>query len=340
MDGQGGGFGRGGGEAARSDDELVGEACAGTVAPMATGKVDIVFVIDHSASMREEMVQVRANVNRFAERMADAGLDYRVVFIVPKETNPRFDGICVPPPLGRGDCGDNPPRFFHLDQEVGSWNALELILSTYDGASSKRTWKEHARADATKVFVIVSDDESRMMAQDFDRSIRAKLPEGMFGTSSTRNYVVHGIVSKPSGAKAPTSATCATAAGTSIEYQRLALLTGGLIEEVCQTDYSTVLDALAQGIANKVSCELTYPKSATADPTRLFVRLTPDRGATATLTQVTDVSKCDSVEDGWYYDDPTAPSKIILCASACSAANETSGSKVEAIVGCKAPAPR
>ena len=115
MDGQGGGFGRGGGEAARSDDELVGEACAGTVAPMATGKVDIVFVIDHSASMREEMVQVRANVNRFAERMADAGLDYRVVFMTcgTALSMPARSSRSLPNPfvgLPTHGCGRSTPR--------------------------------------------------------------------------------------------------------------------------------------------------------------------------------------------------------------------------------------
>jgi hypothetical protein len=46
------------------------------------------------------------------------------------------------------------------------------------------------------------------------------------------------------------------------------------------------------------------------------------------------------VDDGWYYDDADSPTKIILCPTACSAANATKNSKLEAVVGCKTPAPR
>jgi hypothetical protein len=334
----GGGFAAG--SAPEPEDGFVGDGCTGTVAPMESGKVDIVFVIDNSASMHEELVQIRENVNRFADRMTSAGLDFRVVFIVPKATNPRYSGICVPPPLGRADCGDNPPTFFHVDQNVGSWSSLDLILSTYDGASSPVTWKQYVRLDATKVFVVVTDDESWTSAESFDRSLRAKPPAGMFGTAQSRNYVFHSIVSKPASAKAPTTARCGTAAGTSVQYQKLSLLTGGIIEEVCKTDYTAVLDVLANGIADKVTCELAYPKSEATDPTKVVVRLTLEGSEATDLTRVTEASKCSQVDDGWYYDDPESPTKIVLCPSTCTTANETRGSRLESVVGCTAPPPR
>jgi hypothetical protein len=162
----------------------------------------------------------------------------------------------------------------------------------------------------------------------------------MFGTAAKRSYIFHGIISKPAGAAAPSSEVCDTAAGTSLEYQKLAMLTGGLMDEVCKTDYSAVLDNIAKGIVAKVGCELAYPSAETADPAKLVVRLTPAGAAARNLTQVTDVSKCASVADGWYYDDPAKPTKIVMCPTTCAAANLGSGAKLEALVGCKGEAPK
>jgi hypothetical protein len=341
------GFGSSGGTPAGGD---IGEACAASVAPYEmTKRVDIVFVVDHSASMHDEMAQIRDNVNRFAERIDEHGLDARVVFVVPKDSNLRYAGICVPPPLGAADCGDNPPRFFHVDQPVGSRNALELILATYEhasvdflgnGGSGGPGWKIRLREDAIKVFVVVTDDESRMSAAAFDKALLAKQPAGMFGTARHRKYVFHSIVSKPKAATAPTAEICETAAGSSIEYQKLSLLTGGVIDEVCETDYTPVLDSLAEGVRAKVSCEIPYPSSEESDPSRLAVRFTAAGEAAVTLTQVTAAIKCREVADGWYYDNPENPGRIILCPGACDTANATMGSKLEALVGCKAPPPR
>jgi hypothetical protein len=353
-DENGGSFGSGG--AAGKEDEL--NACAGTVATTAAPKADIIFVIDNSGSMGEEMAGIQANVNRFAERIGQSGLDYRVVFIVSKEapagTKDHTLAICVPQPLAGPGCSDNPGKFYHVSQNVQSRDSLSLILATYDGSpleigdntkypSSNVTagpWNKYVRADATKIFVEVTDDESGMQAEEFDRLLLAKAPAGMFGTPTHRNYVFHSIVSKPSSAPVPSTAICSTAAGTSIQYQNLSTMTGGLIEEVCKSDYSAVLDNIASGITERLACELAYPKAETSDPSKLVVRYTAAGAPSATLTQVTDPSKCNQVDDGWYYDDPKAPTRIMLCPSACKTANDSAGAKLEALVGCTAPAPR
>jgi hypothetical protein len=106
------------------------------------------------------------------------------------------------------------------------------------------------------------------------------------------------------------------------------------------TDYSSVLDNIAKGIVDRLGCELGYPGVGTTDPTKVVVRYTSSGAPAANLTQLTDVAKCAQVEDGWYYDDPTKPSKIVLCPSMCGTANASPGTKIEALVGCQAPAPR
>lgn len=333
-------------------------ACAATVAQTEKAKVDIIFVIDNSGSMGEEMTQIRQNVNRFAEKVGGIGLDYRVLFIVRKAQPGIANSLalCVPAPLAGAGCADNAPKFFHVDQDVQSSNSLDIILRTYDGSSSQQgdkygdfenggmpvaPWKDKLRIDSTKVFVEVTDDESSMTAEAFDAALLAKLPAGMFGTAENRKYVFHSIISKPASAAVPSSKICGTAAGTSLQYQKLSQLTGGLMDEVCKADYSSVLDNIAKGIVDKLGCELGYPGQGTTDPTKVVVRYTPaGQQSSSNLTQVTDASKCSQVKDGWYYDDAKAPTKIVLCPAMCGNANATVGTKIEALVGCQAPAPR
>jgi hypothetical protein len=337
-----GGFGSSGASGGASSGSSGDPTCAASVATPQKAKVDIVFVIDNSGSMTGEMNQIKTNVNTFANKILGVGLDLRVVFIVAKASSPTAGGnvICVPPPLGGANCADNPPTFFHINQSVASSNSLSLILSTYDNANAALAWNKHLRLEATKIFVEVTDDESSLSSSSFDTQLLAKAPAGMFGTTAQRKYVFHSIVSMPFGSTPPTTARCATSDGTSVQYQNLSVLTNGLIDEVCKTDYSGVLDKLAQNVVDKLGCELTYPTADAADPTKLVVRYTPSGQSGQNLTQVTDASKCGQVADGWHYDDNAAPTKIILCPTMCNTANAGAGSKIEALVGCKGQPPR
>jgi len=313
--------------------------CAATVAQTAKPKVDIIFVIDNSGSMDGEMAQIRDNVNAFVGKIGGSGLDYQVLFIVNK-TKSNANKICVPEPLAKPGCVDNPPLFHHIDQDVQSNNSLKLILSTYDSTNPAIAWNKYLRADAFKVFVGVSDDgDTDQDDVSFDSQLIAKTG-GQFGTAAKRNYVYHAICAWKVGTTAPSTEQCSTADGNGLQYQKLALLTGGIIDSVCKTDYSGVLDNIGKGIVDRLACELGYPTAQAADPTKLEVRLTPPGGAAKTLTQVTDASKCDANPDGWYYDDPNKPAKIILCKSTCDAANAAQGSKIEALVGCKGAGPK
>jgi hypothetical protein len=333
--------GLGGGSGAADAGAGGGGSCAGTVAETQKAKVDIVFVIDDSGSMTEEMAQIKTNVNSFAQKIGATGLDYQVLFITKKAKNSAQNGnvICVPAPLGGPNCGDNAAIFHHIDQDVQSNNALDLILSTYDSNNAALAWNKYVRADSTKVFVLVSDDESNLASDKFDAQLLAKAPAGMFGTAMQRKYIFHSIVGWTAGQPVPSTKTCSTAVQPGSVYQALSKLTGGIVDSVCKTDYSGVLDNMAKGITDKLSCNLGVPQAAT-DPSKVAVQETPMGGAPKQLTRVTDASKCATVKDGWYYDDPAAPKEIILCPDACSQANAMAGTKIQAVVGCTVPPPK
>ena len=306
--------------------------CAAVAAETAKAKVDIIIVIDDSGSMNEELVQVRTNVNTFASKIGSIGLDYTVTFIVSKGTGTYQ--VCVPAPLAGPACADKPPTFHHVNQDVQSTDSFKLILQTYE-----TSWKNYVRPDAVKVFIEVTDDRSDMTYTQFDQQLLAKAPAGMFGTAASRNYIFHSIVSKPFADTVPSSNVCSGAAGPSTDYQQLSKLTNGIVDEVCKKDYSAVFNNIAKGITDKLGCELKYPSSAESDPTKLVVTFTPKGQPVQSLTQVTDVSKCGTVANAWYYDNPAKPTKIILCPSTCTVANGSPEAKLEALVGCKAAPP-
>ncbi|HQY61015.1 MAG: VWA domain-containing protein [Myxococcales bacterium] len=331
----------GGGDAAGLSDAKP-DGCASSVAQVERAKVDIIFVIDNSGSMTEEMRQIKLNVNQFAAKIGMSGLDYRVIFIVTKASSSTQTGnvICVGAPLAGANCADNPPLFWHINQSVGSTNSLQLILSTYDSPNAALAWNKHLRMDAYKVFVEVTDDQSSLAHTTFDTQLLAKAPAGMFGTAANRRYIFHTIAGWTPGTAFVTGAKCSTSENNGSQYQQLSQLTKGIIDSVCKTDYSGVLDNIAKGTVDRLACELSVPQQAASDPTTVAVQATFPGAAPQLLVRVTDESKCAANPNAWYYDDNLAPKKILLCADFCSKVNAAAGTKIEAVVGCKAADPR
>lgn len=170
-----------------SGGECVEPICAGgSSAATATKKpIDIVFIIDNSSSMTEEIVEVQERINEdFAQIIGASDIDYRVIMFarygdVYKAVGGSDHPICVKKPLGGNDCLDaskealtlNPPRFYHYSADVESWNSWCLLLGTYakadEAASDGRTWTAMApsgwsqwlRPSAFKVFVEITDDD-------------------------------------------------------------------------------------------------------------------------------------------------------------------------------------
>jgi hypothetical protein len=148
--------------------------------------IDVIFAIDNSPSMDDEIAQVEARLNQdFAQIMADSGLDYRVILVsrygqvgvpVGASKNP----ICIGAPLGKTDCSDpmatrleNGERFFHFSAAVDSHDAWCVLLGGFNqpdefGDTARPGWaplarhgyEEYLRKDAFKVFVVVTDDDA------------------------------------------------------------------------------------------------------------------------------------------------------------------------------------
>src|SRR5690606_17088685 len=100
----------------------------------------IIFVIDNSSSMADEIISVQNNINEsFASIIGASGIDYRVIMISAHGTAQQDDSICVGAPLSAASCepvpeqpGNNPPIFYHYSHEIRSNDALCVLLGSYN----------------------------------------------------------------------------------------------------------------------------------------------------------------------------------------------------------------
>ena len=306
-------------------------ACAADKVAGKKRPIDIIWAVDTSGSMSEEIAQIKANINtQFASILSASGLDYQVIMIAARGLG-AFQ-VCASPPLGGPNCGDNPPLYHSINQTVASTNSLSLILSTYDSTSAALNWSKHLRQSAVKVFIEVTDDNSSLGGAAFDTQLLAKAPAGMFGTAAARNYVFHSIIGVTTGS--PTT-KCGSAVNTGAQYQVLSNLTGGKMLPVCAADYSPIFQEIANGIVGSLACEFVMPTAsggAAVDPDNVAMQFTPQGGTPVDVPRVSNAAACSG--DGWYYDDNQNPTKLLLCPTTCTTVQGAQGGKVDILVGC------
>ncbi|MFO0574571.1 MAG: vWA domain-containing protein [Polyangia bacterium] len=337
-------------------------ACASVKAEATLEKkpVDIIFLIDNSGSMTDEIVAVQNNINKnFADIIGKSGLDYRVIMVTSHGDARTRQSVCISKPLSTIDCttvparpGNNPPRFFHYSVEVESTDSFRRALGTLNGAEKDQFglapsgWQTWLRTDAFKVFIEITDDESDMAHTDFDSQLLAKAPM-QFGTAANRNYVFHTIA----GLKENTPATKAweptdplqtqrcTRGGGAVnagtKYQQLSILTKGLRFPICEyASFDAVFNGVAAGViaGAKVACDFPMPAPPPGqkiDPDSVLLEYTPGGGGPLqTFKKVAGAAAC---MPGAFYVDRD---RIFICPDACKTVQADVKAKVNVLFDC------
>jgi hypothetical protein len=211
----------------------VDAACVSQEAEAITSKrpLDIIFVIDNSESMGDEIAEVENQINtNFINIIAASQTDYHVVMIsshgvhdaTPGDSGIAHQRICVRAPLSGTTCEPVPAKpaetasFIHYDTVVESTDAWCKILNTFHGpadanGSHAQGWSKFLRPNAFKVFAVITDDRvfascagfhfddkaddpisAAAAANNFETALFSLSPQ--FGTPGRRNYVWHSIV--------------------------------------------------------------------------------------------------------------------------------------------------
>jgi hypothetical protein len=80
----------------------------------------------------------------------------------------------------------------------------------------------------------------------------------------------------------------------------------------------------------------TPPPGESIDPSKAVVTYQANASApAATLPHVNSSADCGS--GGWYFDDNTMPTKILLCPDTCSTAQGQPGANLKVAFGCSRP---
>lgn len=315
----------------------VGGGCA-AVSQTATNQiapVDIIWAIDTSDSMVGELQATQDNMNMFASTILSSGIDVHVVLIAkaghPDDGN-IFNpdpGICIGPPLGLASCpGDsNPPAFLHVNNGVGSNNALNKFIDNY------QQYKGALRQNAVKYFAVVTDDEAsdgpNNSAAAFINSVD-NLDPGYFDTWKFFGVYCTG-----------NCGVFLACADTGDVYNDLVAQKGGIAGDLCggnSNGFASVFAALAQTVVQgaQLDCKWDIPEPPVGqvfDKNLVNVNYTPSNGAPGAIYHVTTLADCGP-QGGWYYDDDANPTAILVCPTTCAAIQSDSGGKIDILFGC------
>ncbi len=305
--------------------------CATTTAPAvpAVLPADIIWVVDNSLSMQEEVTAVSANLNRFATFIIGSGIDAQVV-MVSNDDPTVGDGkyhVCVPPPLSATAAGVCPlgrdvdgERYYHervtiegVSSSNTRTNALTAIVDGY------ANYRSRLRPGATTHIVVVSDDDSAITAADFDAQIEALSPGFL------RRPIVHSIVTRDateleSNMDGCVVAGCPCGYRVGTEYLGLSAATGGIVQSICAADWGPVSDAIAAAVVETTSmpCSYAIPSPGgglSVNPEQVNVYAAA-LGERTLIPNVANATAC-GVEPGWYYDNPADPRTLELCGASC-----------------------
>jgi hypothetical protein len=264
--------------------------------------------------MSEETEWVQQNLNDFATYIAAQKIDYRVVLIGAED-------ICIPPPLGGPDC-TNSSQYLHIKEKVGSHDGLQKVLEMYP------QYQSFLRADATKNFVAVTDDNSDLDEGDFNTQLSTLSNPGF-----KNGYVFHSIVAF--GDIAETG--CSTGAEIGSVYLELTQNTNGVKFQVCLTDWKSIFNSLAEGVVASAGLPCVYTIPDPGDNKKINPSLVKviysASGSSTTIPKIENATACQS-QGGWYFDDQSEPTTITLCPKSCTS---VSGAKIRIDFGCLNP---
>lgn len=333
--------------------------------------VDIIWVVDNSASMEPAIQQVQNGINAFANDIGSKDLDYKVIMLSLRGTTPRTIGgsqrypVCVPEGLAGPSCG-NGARFFHSSIDIKSVQPLEQFLGTLGDTdayhigesrgpegSADGDWRGQLRPEATRTIVLVSDDNSRLSADQFETfaggknwaagvSQSAVLPPGILDSSWNGlfdGYVFTGIYGW--GSETDPNVACSYAGGGTqpdpgAVYSALVQRTGGVRAKICDgaAAWGPFFDSVATAVESsaKISCTLDIPEPSVGslDPRKVNVSVSTP-ASNEVLFKVGGAGDCD-LSGGWYYDDDENPTQVILCPTSCSQAQAAVQSQGEGSV--------
>jgi hypothetical protein len=200
-------------------------------------QIDMVWALDTSGSMTEEIDQVNKNLQAFTNSLSKSS--NLSVSILGNTCSSGGSKICI----NSMQITNSSVKLHNI--KIGSTNALEIILKESASTGVLAKWYRPA---AKKVFVVVTDDHSAVASELFLQTLKKQN-----GIENPIGYAFAGIKK---------SSNC-DIAREGIEYFDLAKATGGNVFDICQADWKQHFAELSNEVLKTVQSrfELTSPQT-------------------------------------------------------------------------------
>ena len=334
--------------------ECADEPCLETVAEAeeVVLPADIIIVVDNSASMWDEAASVQSSMVDFVGALTASGIDAHVA-IISDDSNAEV-GVCVPAPVGSGQCpyDENLPTYRHVVWDVGSTNALELVLALHG------EYDDWLRPEATKTILVISDDNSSMSSTDFYTAM-VQLDPTFAGFKFSAIFApydisywdclqceINGTCNTPScnqccGTDTLLNLICTPLpASEGTVYRELITATGGIEGNLCTQDFLPAFTDLATAVVGGARVPCAYdipapPEGETIDYGRINVdyQETPWVDAEPIYHIPGGLNDCGE-EGGWYYDTHDPPQQVKLCPATCDEVTVNPEAIIKVKFGC------
>jgi len=193
------------------------------------------------------------------------------------------------------------------------------IFAALGGALQWATAQHQKTPDQNSVVVLVTDGQAN--GCDTDMAHISALAATALADAGIRTYAI-GLT----GSQEADMDQIALAGGT----------TKGIFISDGVNTKQELLDALAAIRGQVLDCDFAMPlpkPGVAVDKALINVNYTPAGGTKTTLPQVSDEAACPA-SGGWYYDNPAAPTRILLCKSSCDQVTVDTKASLDILLGC------
>ncbi|MDF3067652.1 MAG: uncharacterized protein K0R38_3253 [Polyangiaceae bacterium] len=193
------------------------------------------------------------------------------------------------------------------------------IFAALGGALAWATAQRTKTPNENSVVVLVTDGEANGCNDDV--ADIAGLAAEALAASTVRTYAI-GLT----GSQQRDIDQIAEAGGTE---------RGIFVSDGANTEQQ-LIEALGAIRGQVLDCDFGVPEpkpGLTVDLNLINVNFTPTSGAPTTLARVGGEGACAD-QPGWYYDDPTSPTRIVLCPASCTTVTADAMAKLEILLGC------
>lgn len=305
--------------------------CTGASQEVERIDVDLLFLMDSSVSMGERVAggqtrweALRAAMQQLAQAPEAAGLQAGIAFYsISGAGNDNVDcnasAYATPPvPIGRlGDIGPNIVAAINAKSPGG----LTPILPAMQGAITYAKQWAQAHPDRAAAIVLVTDSYPTQCSND-PTEVANTAQAAFAGTPSIRTFVIG--VGANTGARFNLE-NFARSGGTQNPF----LVDDG---NITQTFVDTVLNIASSNLA----CDFIIPPPPAGQqlsPDRVQVIYTPANGMPEEIPKLNGSGDCArAVNGGYYFDNPTRPTKIYVCGCTCA---RFGAGRVDVRFGCR-----